>query len=562
MRKLLCCILAAVTCMFGLASCAKPQQPSDGESNSTPPSNASIEFVQTELEMEIGESVQAEVTTSRKNVPVIWSIRDEAIASVSNKGVITALAAGETVCYAKFSGETAMCLVIVKEQSAIPELSIVVPYDQNKVSLYVGKTLNLNAMVKLGDELVTNATMEYTVADSQIATVDNGVVAAQGIGNTTVTIIATSNGQTATTVVSVQVINTVKEVKAVTVSGQKTAFVIGDKFSFGGTVNVEYADGTTENNIDYYTVDISNYNTARVGSYEIVVSVGNAQATYSVTVGKRQTLKLLMIGNSFSQDTVHWLPQLASSLGFQSQDVVIGNLVIGGCTLATHYANSQSNAAAYEFTYYKNGAWVNGVNVAKQTMEYGIQFANWDFISLQQQSGNSGNPASYNRDLEGLIAYVKSRATNPDMKLVWNMTWAYPSASSWFGGLYGNSQANMYNAIVSTVQEKIVPNEEFRLISPAGTAIQNGRTSYIGDDYRGDDDGTLNEWNRDGAHLSVYEGRFVSSLSMFCTLTGYMPSEINYSPPNIDNKEAAVIRESVTNALLTPFAVTNSQYTD
>ena len=148
------------------------------------------------------------------------------------------------------------------------------------------------------------------------------------------------------------------------------------------------------------------------------------------------------------------------------------------------------------------------------------------------------------------------------MKLVWNMTWAYPSASSWFGGLYGNSQANMYNAIVSTVQEKIVPNEEFRLISPAGTAIQNGRTSYIGDDYTGDDEGTLNEWNRDGAHLSVYEGRFVSSLSMFCTLTGYMPSEINYLPPNIDNKEAAVIRESVTNALLTPFAVTNSQYTD
>jgi len=563
MKKILCCILATMMCMFGLTSCFGAKQSGDDSSSTAgQKGNASIEFVQTELEMEIGESVQAEVTTSRKNAPVSWSIRDEAIASVSNKGVITALQAGETVCYAKFAGETAMCLIHVKEQGANPELYIVVPYYNNQVSLYANGALDLKIGVKLGDEAVEGATLEYAVADPEVAAVENGVLKGKTVGDTTVTITATHDGKTATTAVSVQVINAVKGVKAVTVSGQKTAFAIGDKFSFDGKVDVEYTDGTTESNIDYYTVDFSNYNTAKVGSYEIVVSVGAAQATYSVTVAKRQTLKLLMIGNSFSQDTVNWLPQIANSLGFQSQDIVIGNLVIGGCTLATHYANSQSNAAAYEFTYYQNGAWVNGSSGPKQTMEYGIRFANWDFISLQQQSGNSGNPASYNSDLEGLITYVKSIATNPNMKLVWNMTWAYPSASSWFGGLYGNSQANMYNAIVSTVQEKIVPNEEFCLISPAGTAIQNGRTSYIGDDYTGDNEGTLNEWNRDGAHLSVYEGRFVSSLSMFCTLTGYMPSEINYLPPNIDNKEAAVIRESVTNALLTPFAVTNSQYTD
>ncbi|MBE7080649.1 MAG: DUF4886 domain-containing protein [Clostridiales bacterium] len=563
MRKLLCCILATIMCVFGLTSCSNAQQ-SGGESNSTTDQqgNASIEFVTPELELEIGESVQAEVTTSRKNAPVFWSIRDENIASVNNKGVITALASGETVCYAQFSGETAMCLVIVKEQSAVPELSIVVPYDKNQVFLYPEKTLNLNAMVKLGDELVSDATLEYTVADAQIATVENGVVTAKGVGDTTVTITATSNGQTATTVVSVQVINTVKAVKEVTISGQKTTFAIGDKFFFGGKVDVVYTDNTKESDIDYYTVDISNYNTAKVGSYEIVVNVGDAQATYSVKVEKRQTLKLLMIGNSFSQDTVNWLPQIASSLGFQSQDIVIGNLVIGGCTLATHYANSQSNAAEYEFTYYQNGVWVNGSNGPKQTMEYGIRFTNWDFISLQQQSGNSGNPDSYNSDLTGLVKYVQSRATNTNMKLVWNMTWAYPSSSNWFGGLYSNSQANMYNAIVSTVQAKIVPNEEFRLISPAGTAIQNGRTSYIGDDYTGDDVNKLNEWNRDGAHLSVYEGRFMSSLTMFCTLTGYTPDEITYNPTNVDAKEAAVIRESVRNALANPFAVTNSQYTE
>ena len=361
-----------------------------------------------------------------------------------------------------------------------------------------------------------------------------------------------------------QVVNTVKAVKELTISGQKTTFKVGNKFVFDGAVSVEYMDGTTESNVDYYNVDTSKYNAAKIGTYEITVSIGDAKATYTVTVEKETSkLRLLMIGNSFSQDTVNWLPGIAKSVGFT--DIVIGNLVIGGCTIETHYNNSQNNTAAYEFTYYQNGSWTT---VTGKTMEYGIQFAEWDFISLQQQSGNSGNVASYNSNLDGLVKYVKMKYAerrDNNMSLVWNMTWAYPTGSGWFNGLYDNNQMNMYNSIVSAVQAKIVTNPEFTLISPAGTAIQNGRTSYIGDYYPGEGEefvDTLDEWNRDGAHLSQWEGRFTSSLSMFCTLTGYMPNEITYLPPNVDNKEGEVIRECVTNALATPFAVTKSKITN
>ena len=197
-------------------------------------------------------------------------------------------------------------------------------------------------------------------------------------------------------------------------------------------------------------------------------------------------------------------------------------------------------------------------------MQQGLRFAEWDFVTLQQQSGNSGNVASYNSDLTGLIDYVKATTLKRDnVKLVWNMTWAYPTGSAWFGGLYDNDQMKMYNSITSAVQEKIVTNDNFCLISPAGTAIQNGRTSYIGDYYPGEGEAfvnTVDEWNRDGAHLSQYEGRFTSSLSMFCTVTGYTPDEISYNPTNVDAAEARVIRESVKNALANPFAVTKSNY--
>ena len=563
MKKIFSCILASVLA-FGLTSCSLGGNSSENSqtevsSSATEEKNSNISFVNSELHMEIGESVKAEVETSKPNVYIFWSIRDKEIAKVDNNGVITALAAGETVCYAEFGGETAMCLVKVKEKSAMPELSVSVPYYGSQVSLYANAELNLNANIRFGDEVVTDATVSYEVADTQIATVENGKVIGKAVGTTTVTITATYDGQTATAVVTVQVLAEAQGVKALTVYGQKTTFTIGDKFTFGGIVNAEYTDGTTENNIDYYTIDTSKYDTSKVGTYEITVSLGDASYTYNVTVNKSTTLKILMIGNSFSQDTVMWMPQIAKSLGFT--DIQVATVMKGGCTMEQHYDYATNNKAEYEFLYGDGNSWTT---YKDYTMQQALRFADWDFVTLQQQSGNSGNVASYNSHLDGLIEYVKANTFKRDsIKLVWNMTWAYPTGSSWFGGLYNNNQMNMYNSITSAVQEKIVTNDNFCLISPAGTAIQNGRTSYIGDYYPGEGEAyvnTMDEWNRDGAHLSVYEGRFTSSLSMFCTVTGYTPDEISYVPANVDELEARVIRESVKNALANPFAVTNSNY--
>ena len=552
MKKILCCILSVVMLLFSFTAC---ELPFGGNNNSETNQESIIEFKQNEFNLVVGESVQAEVVTAQKNVFIFWSMRDEGIASVDNKGVITAISAGETVCYAEFGGQTAMCLVRVSKKPAAQEIAVVVPYQNNQVSLYNGGSLALNAYVQTGETVLTDIVLDYAVEDETVVSVADGKLIANAIGETTVTISAVYNNQTVSTVVYVQVFDMPKEVKSFTISGYTTEYTIGDKVVFDGVVDVEFTDGTTQSNIDYYTVDISNYNATKIGTYEIVVMVGDIQQSYSVTVVKGKSLKLLMIGNSFSQDTVNWLPGLAKSVGFT--DIIIGNLVIGGCTIATHYANSQSNATAYEFTYYQNNAWTNA---SGRTMESGIKHTTWDYICLQQQSGASGNPSTYNKDLDGLVEYVKDKALKDDVKLVWNMTWAYPDKSTWFGGLYLNDQMNMYNSICSTVQSKILTNPEFCLISPAGTAVQNARTSFFGNSYIDNQD-ALDTLNRDGAHLSQYEGRFISSLSMFCTLTGYMPNEIDYCPSNVDEKELAVIKECVTNALNNPYQVTNSQYT-
>ncbi|MBR2024542.1 MAG: DUF4886 domain-containing protein, partial [Clostridia bacterium] len=89
------------------------------------------------------------------------------------------------------------------------------------------------------------------------------------------------------------------------------------------------------------------------------------------------------------------------------------------------------------------------------------------------------------------------------------------------------------------------------IVIPAGTSIQNVRTSYIGD--------TL---TRDGYHLSYDFGRFIGSLTFVKALTGLSIDNITYMPNGVDANELAVAIECVNNAVKTPFSVTNSQYTE
>ena len=134
------------------------------------------------------------------------------------------------------------------------------------------------------------------------------------------------------------------------------------------------------------------------------------------------------------------------------------------------------------------------------------------------------------------------------------MTWAYQGNSTHADfSKYGNNQMTMYSAIINTVKEKIKTNTSIDGILPCGTAIQNLRTSYLGD--------TL---TRDGYHLSYTTGRFAAGLTWFRTLTGLSIDELDFS--NVAGLEFVaadweMLKESVNNAYLNPYEVTQSQYT-
>lgn len=258
-----------------------------------------------------------------------------------------------------------------------------------------------------------------------------------------------------------------------------------------------------------------------------------------------KSLKILAIGNSFSVDAMEYLYQIAESAGVE--EIVLGNLYIGGCSLASHKKHAMDDDAAYR--YYKNtsGTWQSTANTSFST---GVKDEDWDVITLQQVSGSSGLPETYGNDLDILLYYVDGMKTNENARIFWHMTWAYQQNSTHTSfPSYNNNQLIMYSRILSTVQECILPNEMVDGVIPNATAVQNARTSYIGD--------TL---TRDGYHMDKTLGRYIVALTYFAAITGCDISNISYAPNGVNSTAMVMAKTSVQDAIRAPYDVTPSIY--
>lgn len=247
-------------------------------------------------------------------------------------------------------------------------------------------------------------------------------------------------------------------------------------------------------------------------------------------------LKILCIGNSFSVDSMEYLYGILQDLGIKQ--IKLGNLAIGGCTLNTHCNNAKKDNPDY--LYYENvsGTWT--VTEGNVLSEY-VKSENWDYISVQQASHDSGVPSTY-RKLPELLSLLAQMC--PDARLVWNMTWAYQQDST-HGSFpkYDSDQATMYQKIISTVQDKVATEDKIDMIIPCGTAIQNARAGWIGD--------TL---TRDGFHLSN-TGRYIAALTFAQMLTGLSVENVTYAPGGCTEAERALSIEAAMLAVATPFEV-------
>lgn len=282
----------------------------------------------------------------------------------------------------------------------------------------------------------------------------------------------------------------------------------------------------------------------RDGEIEYVCT--NCKHSYSESIPATKSIKVLALGNSFTVDSMHHLWNICKDGG--AETVVLGNLYIGSCTLDKHWANISKSSPAYK--YYKNtdGTWVTKENYK---IIDALKQEPWDYIVLHQTSGSAGLTNTFS-NLDNIIDFINANKTNPDAKIIWHMPWAYQSDSTHVEfPNYDRDQMKMYQAITSRVNELILTRETIAAIIPSGTAIQNLRTSYIGDTV-----------TRDGYHLNYGFGRYTASLMWYSVLTGGNIDVIDWIPDKYPDVQSYLptLKDAAATAAANPFKITESAF--
>ncbi len=256
---------------------------------------------------------------------------------------------------------------------------------------------------------------------------------------------------------------------------------------------------------------------------------------------KGDTIKILAVGNSFSEDGVAYLDEIAAAAGVP---IIVGNLYIGGCSLQRHWENIAGDRHHYVYQKNKNNQYTS---TDKYSLLEGLTDEEWDYITVQQVSQDAGILPTYYPYIQDILAYLKNYATNPEVQFAFQQTWAYAQNST-HGGFknYGKDQQKMYQSIVQTTQE-VIQRENIPLVIPSGTAIQNLR-AVVGD--------TL---CRDGYHLSYALGRYTAACAWFETLCQKSVIGNSFFPKGISEQVAREAQKAAHAAVKQPYRISEKK---
>ena len=269
------------------------------------------------------------------------------------------------------------------------------------------------------------------------------------------------------------------------------------------------------------------------------------------------TLKVLMIGNSFSISCLRHLPQVAKDRGV---DLDLASLYIGGCSLKRHWENVEKGRKDSSFRPYRFDRVVKGektVDGASRNIPDALGIAKWDVVVVQQASHDSWREETYHPYGDNLVAYIRERV--PGAKIVVQETWSY---TPWDKRLakWGIDQNQMYERL-HAAYEAFAKRHGLQVI-PFGTAIQTWRrrlpVKYTENSFGGDVVGGRrqrpgdmfkrtvdNKWapNCDVFHLGDGGEYFQALVWASALFDGIDLTELEYRPDFVTEDEAKLMRE-------------------
>lgn len=189
-----------------------------------------ITLSETEKTIDEGETFTLTATVNpadATNPAITWASTDEAVATVDENGLVTAVAEGEaniTATSVADPTKSASCKVVVKKPFVAVEG---ITLSETTAKLEIGSTLTLTATVS--PENATEPTVTWTSDNTKVATVEAGVVTAVGVGEAVIT--AKAGEMTAECKVTVEIVTGLSSVlseadgaiEVYDVAGQKVA---------------------------------------------------------------------------------------------------------------------------------------------------------------------------------------------------------------------------------------------------------------------------------------------------------------------------------------------------
>ncbi len=225
-------------------------------------------------------------------------------------------------------------------------------------------------------------------------------------------------------------------------------------------------------------------------------------------------MKILCIGNSFSQDATRYLEGMAGG------ELYVRNCYIGGCSLQRHCDNIEADAATYDYE-------KEGVAIEPQVaLSDALTRESWDWVTVQQVSHQSGKPESYEPCLTQLLAYIREKC--PGAKIALHRTWAYETGSEHPGFVnYDNDRDVMFDAILEATEQAAAAHD--LPIIRAGDAVQEAGKLPAFDAAVGGQ-----SLYRDMFHMHLIYGRYLVALRWYTFFTGKSAKTVTLVPDGAD----------------------------
>lgn len=276
-----------------------------------------------------------------------------------------------------------------------------------------------------------------------------------------------------------------------------------------------------------------------------------------------RTVRLLTIGNSFAENALTYLREIAASSGQVELDVGRANL--GGCSLEKHWNLSTYTEREPAFKPYLLGNASDG-RPCRVTLQEALAAKPWDYVTLQQVSWRSPRRESYQPHLGLLHGLVRRLA--PQAELLLHQTWAYRSDSGYLPangltqeGMLARIREN-YRHYGASLNCRVIPSGEAvqRARGGEGRAFvwpdpvfdyQNGRAPALPNQAHSlevgwhwaitDTPEGIPELRNDPNHLNA-QGCYLIGCVWFECLTGLSIHDTSFVPEGMDRETVAFFR--------------------